>query len=311
VTDGGVEVVVVGPGAMGCLHAALLTEGGLSVGLLDHRPERAATIHGGGITVERDGQQVVVSVRCSADASEFFPAKLAIILVKAYDTETAVKGLLAALDDDASVLTLQNGLGNYERIARHVAAERVLAGTTSSGATLLGVGRVREAGRGGIRLGSPFGQHERARQVADTLSRGGLECEANERVEDILWEKAVINAAINPLTALKGVPNGELLEDEDLREHLRAITEEAAGVARAVGVQLPADMVAVVEEVCRRTAANRSSMLQDLSGGRRTEIDYICGEIVRRAEEQGMGAPLCSALTALIGAAEKQGDDAS
>ncbi len=291
---------MVGPGAMGCLHAAWLAEGGASVGLLDHRPERAAQIDREGVTVEREEGTVVVPVRCTARASDFFPAKLAIIFVKAYDTGAAVQRVRSALDDNASILTLQNGLGNYERIARSVPAEQVLAGATSSGATLLGVGKVREAGRGTIRLGSPFGRHQRVRQAAKTLSGAGLECEVSESVDEILWEKAVINAAINPLTALEDVRNGELLERDDLREGLRAIAEEAAGVAAAIGIELPEDMVAVVEGVCRQTAENRSSMLQDVSAGRRTEIEHICGEIARRAEEAGMSAPWCRALTRMV-----------
>lgn len=297
---GGVEALVVGPGAMGCLHAALLAEGGLNVGLLDHRPGRASTINHQGVIVEREGGSAVVPIRCSAKASDFFPAGLAIILVKAYDTEAAAKGVLDALDEDASMLTLQNGLGNYERIAGHVPREQVLAGTTSSGATLLDAGKVREAGRGMIRLGSPFGEHERAIRVAKMLAGAGLDCEVSESVDQILWEKAIINAAINPLTALKGVRNGELLEREDLREALAALTEEAAGVAAAIGIELPEDMVAVVEGVCRQTAQNRSSMLQDVSAGRKTEVEYICGEIARRAEEAGMSAPWCRELTPMV-----------
>lgn len=296
----GVEVLVVGPGAMGCLHAAWLAKGGLSVGLLDHRPERAAQIDREGVTVERASETVVVPVPCRAFASGFRSVRLAIIFVKAYHTEAAVEGLLGALDDSASVLTLQNGLGNYERIARSVPAEQVLAGATSSGATLLGVGKVREAGRGTIRLGSPFGRHQRAQQAAKTLSGAGLACEVSASVDEVLWEKAVINAAINPLTALEDVRNGELLERDDLREPLRAITEEAAGVAAAIGIELPEDMVAVVEGVCRQTAENRSSMLQDVAAGRRTEIEHICGEIARRAEEAGMSAPWCRALTRMV-----------
>ncbi len=302
----GVEALVVGPGAMGCLHAALLAEGGVKVGLLDHRPERAATIERQGIIVEREGGSVVVPIRCSAQASDFFPARLAIILVKAYDTEAAAEHVLDALGEGASVLTLQNGLGNYERIAGHVPPEQVLAGTTSSGATLLGVGKVREAGRGMIRFGSPFGQQERAEQTAEVLTGAGLECEVSESVEQILWEKAIINAAINPLTALTGLRNGQLLDDPDLQGTLAAITEEASRVAAAAGMEVRQDMVAVVEQVCRQTAANRSSMLQDLSAGRRTETDYIGGEIARRAREQRMSAPLCSALSALVKAAERK-----
>ena len=172
---------------------------------------------------------------------------------------------------------------------------------------MLGVGKVREAGRGTIRLGSPFGEHERAIHVADMLAGAGLVCEVSESVDQILWEKAIINAAINPVTALTGLRNGQLLETPEVRGVLAAITEEASRVAAAAGMQVREDMVAVVERVCRQTAANRSSMLQDLSAGRRTETDYIGGEIAWRARELDMSAPLCSALSALVKVAEGKG----
>ncbi|HUS79948.1 MAG TPA: ketopantoate reductase C-terminal domain-containing protein, partial [Armatimonadota bacterium] len=138
------------------------------------------------------------------------------------------------------------------------------------------------------------------RWAAQFFTRADLPCEVTDDVESALWTKAIVNAAINPLTALTGRPNGELLEHDDLRRTLGLVAEEAAAVAHACGVAVPAGIVEVVEGVCRQTAENRSSMLQDVTAGRRTEVDYISGEIARRALAQGMGAPLCTALAALV-----------
>lgn len=296
----GVEVLIVGPGAMGCLHAALLTSAGVRVGLLDHRPERAARIAERGIIVESDGRETTVPVPCSADARDFHPAGLAIIFVKAYDTEAAVEQALPGLNDDASVLTLQNGLGNHERIATLVAPVRVLAGATTTGATLLGEGHVREAGRGMTQIGSPAGAPHRARAAVNLLLRAGIDAQYTGSVEESLWTKAIVNAAINPLTALTGLHNGRLAEEPELRELLRAVAEEAATVARRDGVFVADNIADAVEGICRATARNRSSMLQDIRAGRRTEIDQINGEIARRADAHGVPAPLCRALTALV-----------
>jgi len=295
-----VEALIVGPGAMGCLHAALLTEGGVRVGLLDHRPDRAARIAERGVIVERDGAQTTVPVACSAEAAHFHPAALAIIVVKAYDTDAAARHALPALDEASSVLTLQNGLGNHERIARVVPEARVLAGTTTTGATLLGEGHVREAGRGFAQIGSPSGAEHRARDAVALLTRGRIDCERSAAIEEALWAKAIVNAAINPLTALTGLRNGIVVETPELLELLRAVAGEAANVARHCGVFVRDDIAGPVEAICRQTAQNRSSMLQDVSAGRRTEIDFINGEIARRAEERGLPAPLCRALTALV-----------
>lgn len=294
------DVLVVGPGAMGCLHAALLAESGIRIGLLDHDAERARRISERGITLERAGQERTVPMRCSADAAEFAPTRLALLFVKAYDTEEAVQHTLPALGDDGGILTLQNGLGNHERITGIVPEVRVLAGTTTAGATLLGEGHVREAGRGFVHLGSPSGNFRRAREAIGFLRGAGIEAELAQSVTDVLWAKAIVNAAINPLSALTGLPNGRLAESEGLRALLDAVVEEAANIGRMSGAFVQEGIVNAVQAICRETGENRSSMLQDLSAGRRTEIDFINGEIVRRAEARGLKAPLCAMLTALV-----------
>lgn len=296
----GVDVLVVGPGAMGCLHAAMLAEAGIRTGLLDHRPGRAERINQRGIILERGGQELTVPVPCSADAADFAPARLALLLVKAYDTEEATRHALPAIGDDGGVLTLQNGLGNYERIAEIVPQARVLAGTSTFGATLLGEGHVREAGRGFVQLGSPTGNHRRAREAARYLKSAGIECEPASSVDEVLWAKAMVNAAINPLTALTGLRNGRLVEIDSLRELMNAVTVEVSDIARSCGIFVREGIVQMVEGICAETGDNRSSMLQDISAGRRTEIDFINGEIARRAEERGLEAPLCRMLTTLV-----------
>jgi len=299
--EGGVDVLVVGPGAMGRLHAALLSRAGLSVALLDHRKKRARQLRESGFLVGIEDDWHKVEIPCGSAAEEFHPAKLVIIFTKAGATAAGMEHALPACDDDTTVLTLQNGLGNWERIAEFVPAETVLAGTTSTGATLWAeIDRVRLEGMGTIRLGSPTGDRERAERTVEVFEGAGLPCEVTDDLEGALWTKAVINAAINPLTALTGRLNGELLQDEGFRRTLALVAEEAAAVARACGATLPDEIVPVVEGVCRQTAGNRSSMLQDLSAPRLTEIDFINGEIARRGAEVGVPTPLCIALTALI-----------
>ena len=300
-SEAGVDVLVVGPGAMGCLHAALLNRAGLSVALLDHRKSRARKLRENGflLSIEDDLDRIVLP--CGSAAEEFRPAKLVLIFTKAGATTAGMERALPACDDNTTVVTLQNGLGNWERIAEIVPAERVLAGTTSTGATMRGETYiVRLEGMGTIRLGSPTGDRERAERTVEVFAGAGFPCEVTDDLEGALWTKAVINAAINPLTALTGRLNGELLQDEGFRRTLAQVAEEAAAVARACGATVPDEIVPVVEGVCRQTAGNRSSMLQDLSAPRLTEIDFINGEIARRGAEVGVPTPLCIALTALI-----------
>ena len=296
------RVVIVGPGAMGCLHAGLLGRmPHLQVGLLDHRADRAQLINQQGIIIEAPEGSYTVPIQCSANPHEFSTADLAIIFTKAYDTAAAAEHAKPLIGEDTAILTLQNGLGNYEGLQEYFPEEQVLAGTTASGATLLGPGRVRQAGLGEVVLGSPAGNHELAQRVAGLLESAGLAVQVTEDVDALLWRKVLINCAINPLTALTRRCNGELLEIPVLRELLEEMAEEVYQVGETAGIDwgdfTPGQ---AVKQVCQATAANRSSMLQDVLAGRCTEIDYITGAVVAAAQQHGVPAPLCQCLTALV-----------
>ncbi len=299
-------ITIIGPGAVGCVLAAELTRAGAAVSLLDYRPARAAAITRDRITIE-DGESVwTVPVPCEADAAALEPADLAIVLCKATGTSGAVAHALPCIGPRTAVLTLQNGLGNHEAISGLVAAERVLAGTIVMGATTLGIGRVRLSGKGPIVLGSPAGNTALAQQAAALLGAYFSPVQHEADIEAALWRKVIVNAAVNPLTALTGLLNGELLDSPELRATLAALVTEAVAVATAAGIRpFEDDAVTAVEQVCRITGRNRSSMLQDVAAGRPTEIEQICGEIARRGGELGVATPLLRAMVALVKAPKR------
>ncbi len=296
------HIVIVGPGAMGCLHGALLAEAGLQVSLLYHDPERASRLSRSGVTLTfPDGTLRQVSVPCTAQPAEMAPADLVLMFTKTYHTESAIRFAAPIVGKKTSVLTLQNGLGNYEILQQHVPPRQVLAGSTASGATLLGLGQVRVAGIGEAVLGSPAGDKKRAEQAAALFRQADVPVRVTTDVDGTLWRKAIINSALNPLGALTLRRNGELVEHASLRKLLGRVAQESHRAALAVGMGLAnMDPVAAVEEVCRKTAANHCSMLQDVLAGRQTEIRQINGEIVRRAREKRVKTPLNQALVALI-----------
>jgi 2-dehydropantoate 2-reductase len=173
----------------------------------------------------------------------------------------------------------------------------VALGVTTAGATLLGPGQVRLVGEALVTLSV----HPRLPPLADALRAAGFIIETVPDPTALLWGKLVINAAINPLTALLGVLNGELLERPSARLLVQSIAREAAAVAEASGILLPyPDPVAAVEAVARRTATNRSSMLQDIQRRAPTEIDAICGAIVQVGEQVGVPTPVNQTLFYLI-----------
>jgi 2-dehydropantoate 2-reductase len=196
-------------------------------------------------------------------------------------------------------VTLQNGLGNLEKLAARLGERRASLGVTTSGATLLGPGRIRAGGDGVTHLAG----REDLAPLAELLGRAGFVVQASDDVEGMAWGKAVINAAINPVAALLRIPNGELLSPDRAGawEISREAASEAAAVAAARGVRLPfADAPGQVAEVLRRTATNRSSMLQDVERGRPTEVDAINGAIVAEGERLGVPTPVNRLLWNLV-----------
>jgi 2-dehydropantoate 2-reductase len=171
---------------------------------------------------------------------------------------------------------------------------------TTSGATLYDEHTVIQRGLGTITLGSPAGNLELAQAVAELFAGAQLPAEAVADIWPVIWRKLAINCAINPLTALLDVQNGLLL-DAPVRHFMGEIALEVGQIARAAGVDLePKELPRAVEEVCRLTAANVSSMLQDTRAERHTEIDQLNGAVAKVAEKVGAKAPLNMALTALL-----------
>jgi 2-dehydropantoate 2-reductase len=207
------------------------------------------------------------------------------------------------LHPDGLAITLQNGIGNRLTLACRLGEERTALGITTYGASLLGPGRVRPGGDGQIVLTSP----QVTRPVGSVLEGAGFEVEYTDDASALQWAKLLINAAINPLTALLDVTNGELLQRPSARALMTASALETATVASVMDIQMPfANPVAAVEEVAHRTAANRSSMLQDIQRSAPTEIDAINGAIVKAGEESGVPTPVNRTLWLLIKA--KQGE---
>jgi 2-dehydropantoate 2-reductase len=247
--------------------------------------------------VQDDGSEHAHPVEVVSDLADFAPARHALVLVKSWQTERAARQLAACLSPKGLAVTLQNGLGNREALVEFLGMPRVALGVTTYGATLVGPGRVRPGGMGTIAVA----MHRRLAPLADYLQRAGFEVELVKEVDDLLWSKLVINAAINPLTALLRVPNGELLARPEARSLLASTAKEAAAVASAYGRCLSyADPVAAAEAVARQTASNTSSMLQDVQRGAVTEIDAICGAIVAAGEACDVPTPVNRTLWLLV-----------
>ncbi|EFK06011.1 2-dehydropantoate 2-reductase [delta proteobacterium NaphS2] len=294
--------LIVGPGAMGCLFAGHLKKAGHQVIVLDHKADRASNINRNGIILEGVGGDFKAHVSAVTE-KPIQKIHVALICVKAYQTEKVAKTLSDWLDPDVAVLTLQNGLGNLETLKKRLGDRQVLGGVTAEGATLLGPGHVRHAGRGPTIVGPAGTEGGPAADIVSAFSDAGFDISAVDAVENLIWGKLIINVGINALAAITKVKNGRLPEIAGTRQVMKKAIDEAVRVADLKGIRLPfPDPMKRVLEVCRGTADNIASMLQDVMAERATEIQFINGAIVTEGESLGIPTPVNFTLSCLVAA---------
>ncbi|MFB6085755.1 MAG: ketopantoate reductase family protein [Halodesulfurarchaeum sp.] len=292
------HVAVIGTGAIGSALGAHLSRTA-PVTLVGHENPHLRAIETGRLDVRAPGNSPTpVKLAVTTDHSVVERADLVILAVKSYDTDGAMTDIESGLGD-AAVMTLQNGLGNIERIRESVAPERVIGGTTTMGAFVPKPGTVRIESRGETRIGRPWGETDPIlERVTATFESAGLQTEIDDRIRRTIWEKVLVNVGINPVTALGGVPNGRLRSGFG-RSLLETAIEEAQCVARAEGfpVDSPVERAIAVADA---TAQNRSSMLRDLESNSRTEIEALNGAIVDRAASHDVRVPVNRTLTEAV-----------
>jgi len=295
------KIAMVGAGAMGSLFGALLAESGNDVWLLDLHKAHVALFRSRGIKVEREDESRTVAIHAATNPQEIGPSDLTVIFVKSPQTETTLEAVKILSGKTGMVLTLQNGLGNAETIARAITPDRIIAGTTSHGSTLLGPGHIRHAGIGPTVMGLWAGDRKAALDIAvNTCNAAGIACETVEEILPVIWNKLLVNVGINAITALTGIKNGQLLDLAVTMDISSAAVSEAVAVARALGIAVREDAADHVFTIAKATAKNRSSMGQDVDRRRMTEISAINGAVVREAKKAGVAVPVNRTLTALV-----------
>ena len=292
------NILIVGTGALACLFGARLAAQGISVTMLGTWREGLAALRNYGVTlVQPDGSQQSYPVRVTDETEPCSGSKFALVLVKSWQTGRAARQLARCLHPDGLALTLQNGLGNAATLAEILGADRVAQGVTTTGATLLSSGRVRPGGKGTISVET----NPRLKPLLAMLRTANFQLELVDDVQTLIWTKLVVNAAINPLTAALKMTNGEILTRPSAQQLSADLAREVAAVAKAIGIDLShIDPVAISEQVARNTSENYSSMVQDILRGAPTEIDAICGQVVRIGQENQIPTPVNYTMWRLI-----------
>lgn len=302
------NITIVGAGAMGCLYASMLVRAGLKVWLLEKNKVRIETIRSRGLIVEEEGKELRIPFETiTSDPAAIGMADIMIIFVKAYDTTEAVKAAVPCLSEETTVLTLQNGLGNVESIANVVREKQILAGTTAHGANIVSDGHIRHAGIGETVIGAVRSSSKLQTQtIKELFESSGISTTISEDINSVLWGKLVINIGINPLTAIMQIKNGQILDNPYLVNLMHSTVGEGITVAERLGIPLPfPEPIKKVEDVCRATAENISSMHQDILTGRKTEIAYINGAVVAYGRKVNVPTPVNSTLTHIVQSIEQ------
>jgi 2-dehydropantoate 2-reductase len=298
------DILLVGTGALATLFAVRLSEAGHGVHMLGTWKKGLTELQTRGARMlDADGNEHAYPVHATDNPLDVQNAKYALVLVKSWQTGRAARQLKNALASDGLAVTLQNGIGNRETLVRDLGPDRVSLGVTTTGATLLGPGLVRVGGEGILSLE----QNQAIGPLEAALRSSNFNLQLVDDAQSLMWGKLVINAAINPLTALLQISNGELLSHPKARRMMGALARETAEVAEAEHVHLPfSNPVAAAEEVARKTAGNYSSMFQDVLRGAATEIDAINGAVMKRGRKHGIKTPYNKACWTMVRAAVRQ-----
>jgi 2-dehydropantoate 2-reductase len=298
------RIAIVGCGAIGSLFAAHLAQAGeAEVWAYDLDERQVAAIEERGLTLTGVGE-VHGHPRATTDAGALPPCDFGIVATKALHTEGAIAATAHAFADGA-VCTVQNGVGNEEVIAPHV--DRVMRGTTFPAGRLIEPGVVQWDTGGDTTIG-PFepkpASMDEVEALAGLITRSGMRTTALPDARGAQWRKVIFNAATNPLGALTGLTHGQACDVAPLRELMRDLVAEGRAVCEAQQITLDADPDALIDHAREVAYDHKASMLQDIEAGRRTEVDWLNGGIVRFGREHGVPTPHHAAIWALIQALE-------
>jgi 2-dehydropantoate 2-reductase len=288
------SLLILGTGAMATCFAARCSAAGVQVTMLGTWPEALAALNRDGAHIEGVGH---FPVRATDDPQTCQGARLALVLVKSWQTGRAAQQLERCLDPAGMAFTLQNGLGNAEILAGALGGPRLTRGITTLGVSLLRPGTVSLQGEGEVCLE----QGRSSELLGNMLSSAGFRVVLRQNADSLVWGKLIVSSAINPITALLRIRNGGLIQDADLLSLAGAVAGETASVAASLGIPLsdeaPQEAVA---RVAGQTAGNTSSMLADVLRGARTEVDAINGAITKQGERLGLETPLNRLLWSLV-----------
>lgn len=306
--------LLVGPGALGCLVTSVISKGVAGtesrLSLLDHNAERARFLSEQGITYTLGDHNTSSTITAHSDPIAVGHVDVVLLCVKSYDVAASLDFCKPLLTEKTLIIFLQNGISHLN-IPKHLDTVSAF-GTTTEGATLVSTGKVRHAGHGVTYLGflEPVSDHiqDLLKKTQDVLIKGGFETHISEQILARLWNKLYVNVGINALTAILRCKNGKLLSLAAVGNRMKEAISEAVEIAQAQDIPVLGDPYLTCQDVCRKTAENVSSMLQDVQNCQRTEIDAINGAVVNLGKNFDISTPVNKLLCQQIQEIESRYD---
>jgi len=289
------KLAVMGAGAVGCYYGGMLARAGHDVTLIA-RPVHVAAIAQGGLRLQTAAFDEQIRVTASSDASAVQGASLVLFCVKSLDTESAGAQIKPYLAPDALVLCLQNGVDNADRLRGVLPQHTVAAAVVYVATEMAGPGHLRHHGRGELVI-EPSSSAE---AVAQALAAAGVPTQISGNVRGELWAKLIINCAYNAVSAITQLPYGKTGVGDGMQDVIRDVVAECLAVANAEGVQVAGDVDSAVRKIFESMPNQFSSTAQDLARGKRSEIDFLNGLVVRRGDALGIATPANRVLWALV-----------
>ena len=299
------KIAVLGSGAMGGLFGAYLSRQN-DVTMVDINPAVVERINTQGLEVrEPDGSGAVYRPRAAVNARGMDPVDLVIIFMNARFSEAALGGNPELIGPETYLMTLQNGSGHEDTLAKFAARDRIIIGTTQHNANAPAPGVSNHGGSGVTHLGCVVGSAARLQPIADAFCACGLEADVSDDVRKMIWNKMFTNVSASALTGALQVPLGFISRNADAWALCQKLIREAVDVAAALGMDFDYDQkVAEVKAVCDNSPNGLTSIYSDLKNGRRSEVDTISGSIVRAGLRAGVPTPSHAFLVGMIHALE-------
>lgn len=308
-------IAVVGAGAVGCYFGGMLARAGAPVTLIG-RPAHMDAIASGGLLLERSNSSERIPIGASTEVSAARGTEVVLVCVKTVDTEVTAQTLRPHLSSGTTVLSLQNGVDNLERM--YSAAQiRALPAVVYVAAAMVAPGHLKHSGRGDLVIGDPSigegstGESTEVQALARMFERAGIPCRVAMNIRAELWKKMTMNCAFNAISALARANYGRMSASPDIQELMRGALKETVAVAQAEGVSLSeTEVLQAALQLGQTMSQATSSTSQDIARGKPTEIDSLNGYIARRGVQLGIGTPINQALYCLVKLLERSSPDA-